>query len=122
MKLGALVGIVIALFGITPASATVRIHDNYGGRIDKYIRRFAQMRRSGEHVIVDGTCNSACTLLVGSIPEGRICVTERASLGFHAAWVFGMGRQQVPSPQWTDVLWRNYPDPIRDWIDRHGGL
>ena len=122
MKVGALLGALLMLLGITSASATIRIHDDPGGRIDRYLQKFAKLRHSGERIIVDGTCNSACTLLLGTIPRARICVTERASLGFHAAWVFdGQGRQ-IESPGWTSVLWRNYPQSIRDWINRNGGL
>ena len=123
MRLGALLGALLVLLGITSASAaTLRIHDDPGGRIDRYLQRFAKMRHAGNRVVVDGTCNSACTLLLGTIPRERICVTERASLGFHAAWVFDGAGKPVESAQWTQVLWRNYPTPIRDWITRHGGL
>jgi hypothetical protein len=122
MKFGALSGALLALFAITSASATVRIHDDSGGRIDRYLHRFTKLRQSGERVVVDGSCNSACTLLLGTIPRDRICVTERASLGFHAAWVFDDTGRPVHSPGWTNVLWQNYPKQVRSWITRHGGL
>src|SRR3984893_9836972 len=122
MKLGALLGALLILAGITSASATIRIHDDPGGRIDRYLQRFAKLRHTRERIIVDGTCNSACTLLLGTIPRNRICVTERASLGFHAAWVFDGDGNQVESPSWTSVLWRNYPQSIRDLTNRNGGL
>jgi hypothetical protein len=128
MKLGALLGALLMLVsittltGINSASATIRIHDDPGGRIDRYLKKFAKLRHSRERIIVDGTCNSACTLLLGTIPSSRICVTERASLGFHAAWVFDDQGRQVESPAWTSVLWRNYPPTIRNWINRNGGL
>lgn len=122
MKVGALLGALLMVLGITSASATIRIHDDPGGRIDRYLQRFAKLRHSGERIIVDGTCNSACTLLLGTIPHSRICVTERASLGFHAAWVFDGRGKQVESPAWTSVLWHNYPQSIREWINRNGGL
>jgi hypothetical protein len=128
MKLGALLGALLMLVsittltGVTSAAATIRIHDDPGGRIDKYLQKFAKLRHSRERIIVDGTCNSACTLLLGTVPRNRICVTERASLGFHAAWVFDDEGNQVESPSWTSVLWRNYPPPIRGWIRRNGGL
>jgi len=126
MKVGALFGalmVSIATFtGTNSASATIRIHDDPGGRIDKYLQRFGKLRDSRERIIVDGTCNSACTLLLGSVPRTRICVTERASLGFHAAWVFDDEGNQVQSPTWTNVLWHNYPPSIQDWIRRNGGL
>ncbi len=72
MKVGALLGALLMLLGITSASATIRIHDDPGGRIDRYLQKFAKLRHSGERIIVDGTCNSACTLLLGTIPRGRI--------------------------------------------------
>ena len=122
MRLSALLGALLMLLGVTTASATIRIHDDPGGRIDRYLQRFSKLRHSGERIIVDGTCNSACTLLLGTIPRSRICVTERASLGFHAAWVFDGHGNQVESPVWTSVLWRNYPQSVREWIKRNGGL
>jgi hypothetical protein len=122
MKFAAVLGALVALAGVTCASATVRIHSDPGGRIDQYLSKYNQMRASGERVIVDGSCNSACTLLLGSLPRDRICVTEQASLGFHAAWEPDASGRPVQSPAWTRVLWRNYPGPIRHWISRHGGL
>jgi len=113
---------LIALGWVLTASATVRIHSDPGGRIDQYLDRYNQIRLSGQHVIVDGTCNSACTLLLGSVPRDKICFTEQASLGFHSAWQFDDAGRPVASPSWTRVLWRNYPRPIRTWIIRHGGL
>ncbi len=35
--------------------------------------------------MIDGPCLSACTLVLMTVPEERICVTRRAVLGFHAA-------------------------------------
>jgi hypothetical protein len=107
---------------VSASAATVRIHSDPGGRIDQYIDRYNQIRLSGQHVVVDGTCNSACTLLLGSVPRDKICFTEQASLGFHSAWQFDDAGRPVASPSWTRVLWRNYPRPIRTWIMRHGGL
>jgi hypothetical protein len=113
---------LMALGCVVSASATVRIHSDPGGRIDQYLDRYNQIRLSGQHVIVDGTCNSACTLLLGSVPRDKICFTEQASLGFHSAWQFDDSGRPVASPSWTRVLWRNYPRAIRTWISRHGGL
>ena len=48
---------------------------------------FTAVRESGERVIIDGPCLSACTLVLGVVPKDRICVTPRAVFGFHAAWM-----------------------------------
>ena len=70
----------------TAAAAAERILDDSGGRIGAYLSRYEALRKSGQHVTIDGTCASACTLLLGVIPHDRICVTPRAVLAFHAAW------------------------------------
>ena len=80
------------------------------------------VRDSGEQVVIDGTCSSACTLVLGIVPADRICVTEKAVLGFHAAWRPGfLGLRVLNSPA-THTLWSFYPSAIRQWIARNGGL
>jgi hypothetical protein len=59
------------------------IRDDMGGSLGNYLIMFTRLRDSGERVIIDGNCFSACTL-VTIIPKERIYVTERAVLGFHA--------------------------------------
>ena len=77
---------IMTVLASQPASAVVRIANDAGGQIGPYLDRLATLRSSGESVVIDGPCLSACTLLLGIIPRERICVTSRASLGFHAAW------------------------------------
>jgi hypothetical protein len=45
------------------ASAEVRIFDDPGGEVFSYIRKFEAVRASGDQVVIDGPCLSACTLL-----------------------------------------------------------
>src|SRR5262249_36016277 len=71
----------------TSASATMRISEDRGGQIGQYLQAFASVRSSGEKVVVDGNCLSACTLVLGLVPRERICATDRARFGFHAAWM-----------------------------------
>ena len=123
MKLHAAVAAaLLVLAGADAAFADMHIRLDTGGRIDAYLHRYAVVRKSGQRVIVDGPCLSACTILLGTIPKDRICVTGRAAFGFHAAWVpTGRGRQ-APSALGDRMLWANYPEPVREWITRHGGL
>ncbi|MFZ1150843.1 MAG: hypothetical protein WAR76_14065, partial [Xanthobacteraceae bacterium] len=53
-----------------PASAE-RILDDSGGRIGTYLIRYETLRKSGQSVAIDGTCASACTLLLCVIPHDR---------------------------------------------------
>ena len=107
----------------TTASAEVRIANDPGGEVSSYVRKYEQMRDSGERVVIDGPCLSACTLLLGIIPHNRICVTHEAVLGFHAASYYDdASRTLVPTRHGSELVMRLYPPEIRSWIKRHGGL
>lgn len=107
-----------------PAYADYRITNDRGGYVEEYKTRYTRIRDKGERVIIDGICNSACTLVLGIVPMNRICVTPRASLGFHQAYydksfTFGM---KITSNAGTADLMSYYPQPVKAWIARQGGL
>jgi hypothetical protein len=104
------------------AGATIRISDDRGGRIIDYAARFLETRASGEQVIIDGACLSACTLVVGMLPRDRVCATSRAVLGFHAAWRPTSRGGKTSSAIATQAMLDVYPSEVRSWIARHGGL
>jgi len=108
--------------GVTSASATMRIVEDHGGQIGKYLQAFAIVRSTGERVVVDGDCLSACTLVLGLIPHDHICATPRARFGFHAAWMPDIDGRPVTSAGGTQALWNFYPVSVRHWINQHGGL
>jgi hypothetical protein len=49
-------------------------------------------------------------------------MTGRARLGFHAAWHPAGNGQQVASQGGTQLLMQVYPQNVRSWISRKGGL
>jgi hypothetical protein len=62
--------------------------------------------------------------VLGIVPLNRVCVTPRASLGFHMAYydkatTFGV---KVVSYEGTAELMSYYPTTVKDWLDRHGGI
>jgi hypothetical protein len=115
-------GVVVCLCVARPAAADVRILSSAGGSVGEFLRAFQALRESGERVIIDGPCLSACTLVVIMVPRDRICVTRRAVLGFHAARGLDEKGRLWPEPRATRVVLAAYPAPIRSWIVRHGGL
>jgi hypothetical protein len=119
---GLFYGAAIAALTVTSASAAMRIAEDRGGQIGQYLQAFASVRSSGESVVIDGNCLSACTLVLGLVPRERICATERARLGFHAAWMPDRDGRPVTSPLGTQALWSIYPATVRRWINQHGGL
>ena len=123
MKL--LTGVLAAVFlclGIASSQAVVRISDDRGGRIGTYVDKYQDLRSSNETVVIDGLCASACTIILGAIPADRICVTARATLGFHAAWDLGANGRAITNTEATRMLYSMYPAPVRRWIAARGGL
>jgi hypothetical protein len=126
MRLLALVlalGVPVVL-GNSSAHADYRIKRDHGGYVEEYKAKYALIRDRGERVIIDGICNSACTLVLGIVPLNRVCVTPRASLGFHLAYydtpaTLGV---KVTSYAGTADLMSYYPETVKDWISRNGGL
>ena len=116
------VATIFSALAVTAASATMRISDDVGGRIGSYVDQYSEIRNSGERVVIDGACLSACTLVLGIVPRNRICVTRKAMLGFHAAWMPGPQGKPVPSHVGTQALWDMYPAHVRKWINGRGGL
>jgi hypothetical protein len=121
MKARAVSVAILWMMSMASATATVRITDDHGGQIGKYLAKYKALRASGERVVIDGTCASACTMILGVIPRNRICVTPRAVLEFHSAWNPTSEGNQVSSAG-NQYLWSNYPSDVRNWISRHGGL
>src|ERR1700753_2385866 len=117
-----LFAIVLLLAGMGASHAVVRIADDRGGRIGTYVDKYQDLRTSGEYVIIDGLCASACTIVLGAIPHDKICVTSHATLGFHAAWDFGATGGAVTNPEATQMLYSMYPSSVRHWISQRGGL
>ena len=122
MKIAPLAGAAVAALMVSTAQAAIRIKADPGGQIGPYLENLVALRGSGERVIIDGPCLSACTMVLGVIPRERICVTPRARLGFHAAWHPGDNGRPVESREATQLLMEIYPENVRSWIARRGGL
>jgi hypothetical protein len=116
------VSLIVFLFAVAPSLADVRILSSPGGEVGEYLKLFESFRQSGERVVIDGPCYSACTLVLSTIPQNRICVTSKAVLGFHAARLMDEHGRLYPAPEATRVVADTYPPGVRAWISRHGGL
>ncbi len=66
--------IVAALLALAspPARADVRILSSPGGAVGPFLDLFEQVRNSGQRVVIDGPCLSACTLVLSMVPNNRI--------------------------------------------------
>jgi hypothetical protein len=115
-------GVALWAFASMLARAEVRILASPGGQVGPFLDLFEQVRQSGERVVIDGPCLSACTLVLSMVPSERICVTRRAVLGFHAARSIDRRGHMYAEPEASELVLEAYPAPIRSWIERRGGL
>jgi hypothetical protein len=105
-----------------PARAEIRILGSPGGQVGPFLDLFERVRASGERVVIDGPCLSACTLVLSMVPNDRICVTRRAVLGFHAARSIDPRGRIYAEPQASELVLEAYPSAVRGWIRHRGGL
>src|SRR6201994_4683788 len=117
-----ILAVALSIAAAPAARAEVRILASPGGQVGPFIDLFEKVRNSGERVVIDGPCLSACTLVVSMGPSERICVTRRAVLGFHAARSMDRRGRLYAEPEASRLVLQAYPDPVRDWIVRRGGL
>ena len=116
------VALILCTLAGSAVRAEVRILASPGGQVGPFLDLFERVRDSGERVVIDGPCLSACTLVLSMVPNNRICVTRRAVLGFHAARSLDRRGRFYAEPEASELVLEAYPTPIRGWIRRHGGL
>jgi hypothetical protein len=107
---------------LPPAQAEMRIRASPGGQVGPFLDLFERVRDSGERVVIDGPCLSACTLGLSLVPNDRICVTRRAVLGFHAARSIDRRGRLYAEPEASELVLQAYPASVQGWIRHRGGL
>lgn len=66
MRIAVFVSVVLSLLATMPARADLRITRDHGGYVEEYKVKYQRIRARGERVIIDGICNSACTMVFGA--------------------------------------------------------
>jgi hypothetical protein len=105
-------------FGLDDPGVTVITADK-GGSIPSYERKFFGAGTENTRWVVDGYCNSACTMVLGT---GRVCATPRAQFNFHAGYYKYFGSWNVITPQWTNQMYQHYPDDVKAWVNAHRAM
>ena len=95
----------------------VEIGNDSGGYVAEYALRLYELREARQRVRFVGVCDSACTLFL-ALPAEQTCITEGAYFRFHTP--------SAPSASAAAAvaayMMRKYPQWVRAWIDRQGGL
>ncbi|WP_315782346.1 hypothetical protein [Bradyrhizobium sp. SZCCHNPS1003] len=118
----ALAGLFAHVF--THADATVVIKNDPGGKIVDLIDNYSRLRASGEAVVIDGDCATACTMMLGMLPSAQFCATQAAAFGFHTAtspWRDENGvMREGHAVEMSSLMWRTYPPRVRKMIKDMG--
>ena len=104
--------ITLALITSAVRAETIDISNDRGGFVFIYLMKWQKLALQHPNVRISGVCLSACTVLLGYVPRKNICVTDKGVLGFHLATISFA----------TQQLMEVYPDDIKAWIDKNGGL
>ena len=60
--------------------------------------------------------------MLAAVPNDYICVTRRAVLGFHGARSVDKRGRFHAEPEASSAVLDAYPEPVRAWIRKRGGL
>ena len=107
-----------ANFGLDDPGVTVITADE-GGEISSYESKFFGAGNGNTRWVVDGYCNSACTMVLGT---GRVCATRRAQFGFHAGYYELFDSWKIITLQPTYHMYHHYPDDVKNWVDAHHAM
>jgi len=91
--------------------APIIITHDMGGPVAGRYYEVQDQIASGQHIVIDGQCFSACALEI-AVPQGQICATKRAVIGVHRA----------STEKGTQFMMNMYPAAFRQWIESRGGL
>lgn len=95
----------------------VTIRYDPGGLILQYLIKMKKYEKAGTHIRFTGKCFSACTLYL-ALPANRLCVTPKTEFSFHLPY----GSTKAGNKKAVDLLMKNYPSWVRNWIHSSGGL
>lgn len=110
--------LIASTISVAQAKITV-IRNDPGGLLTEFVDNFRALRDSGDQVVIDGYCYSACTLVTRLVPPSRVCVTKNAVFGFHSAFEV-IDNRDVYTRKGTEYMWNMYPPKVRKLI-RAGG-
>lgn len=103
---------------------TCIVRFNPGGELRTFLAAAAAVRAGAKRlVVIDGPCYSACAIFA-DVTRDKVCITGRASFGFHKATVLTSSANARGKRKWREVA-RHDPRHSRDiasWVYRNGGF
>jgi hypothetical protein len=92
-----------------------------GGSVSEFEAMADDIVATRRVLVVDGQCDSACTIMAYRIRDARglICATARARMGYHQATNYGRDESGAWVPVSREPI--AYPKDIMSWINSKGG-
>ena len=115
MSKASILTVLLLFLTLSTAKADIVVTDeDPGGVVGTYEMWWKRIAESGDKVVIDGECVSACTYVMNLVPNDRVCMTERGSFGIHQARLLD---EDVGNAAITDQLETlYYPVWFRQWI------
>ena len=112
--------VTLAALVASPAMAgTVRLSNERGGTITLHVLRYQQLAASGDQVVLERICQSACTMILGIVPRERLCATPGTVFRFHAANYRSRDGIRSQNDSYTQVMANYWPANVKAWVARH---
>ena len=100
-------------------AADFPLHNDRGGNLGEYMKKFKGVAASGDRVIISGKCMSACTLVLSVVPREQICAMEGAELVFHAVVD---DKTKTLSQVGNDALLSVLAPDVKSWIIKNNAF
>jgi hypothetical protein len=89
------------------------------------LTKYEALRKSGHGIAIDGPAHRLARIGLHASawrdPARSHLRDATRGAPFHAAWDLSLTGAKTNTPA-TKFLWSHYPDAVRRWIARHGGL
>lgn len=95
------------------------ITSDFGGSVTEYIQKYNRWNLEDRKVKVNDDCMSACTFLIGRLPDKNVCVSEHAQFAFHSAYMMTFAGPMF-AKEATRLMWQYYPEKVKEKLRAAG--
>lgn len=111
--------LIVLLLTVPAFAKPLQISRDYGGDLEIYLNKYADLRDAGIEVEILDICLSACTLVLAVMDDDKICAYPKAVFGFHSAAEVSREGKRFAKEQ-TRMIWNMYPVEVRERLKELG--
>jgi hypothetical protein len=95
------------------------VTSDFGGSVTEYIQKYNRWNLEDRKIKVNDDCMSACTFLIGRLPDKNVCVSEHAQFAFHSAYMMTFAGPMF-AKEATRLMWQYYPEKVKEKLRAAG--